>query len=83
MNRKQRREAKKQMKKDGTTEAQEKMGQKFSLIGKMPNECHICGAAFDKKSREMSELLSHLKNFKKTLDKIHKRVYIITISRSL
>ena len=54
MNRKQKREAKKQMKKDGTTEAQEKMGQKFSLVGKMPNECHICSAPFDKKSREMA-----------------------------
>jgi len=45
---------KKQMEKDGTTEAQEKMGQKFSLIGKMPNECTVCGTAFDKKSREMA-----------------------------
>ena len=54
MNRKQRREAKKQMKKDGTTEAQEKMGQKFSLIGKMPNECHICSASVDKKSKDMA-----------------------------
>jgi hypothetical protein len=54
MNRKQRREAKKQMKKDGTAEAQEKMGQKFSLIGKMPNECQICGTEFDKNSREMA-----------------------------
>ncbi len=54
MNRKQRRAMKKQMEKDGTTEAQEKMGQKFSLIGKMPNECTICGCAFDKKSKEMA-----------------------------
>ncbi len=54
MNRKQRREAKKQMKKDGTTEAEEKMAHRVSLIGKMPNECHICGTAFDKKSRDMA-----------------------------
>jgi len=54
MNRKQRRAMKKQMEKDGTTEAQEKMGQKFSLIGKMPNECTVCGTAFDKKSRQMA-----------------------------
>ena len=54
MNRKQRREAKKQMKRDGTTEAQEKMGQKLSLIGKMPSECEICSVPFDKKSRDMA-----------------------------
>ena len=54
MNRKQRREAKKHMKKDVTTEAQEKMSRKISLLGMMPSECQICGTVFDKKSREMA-----------------------------
>ena len=54
MNRKQRRETKKQTEKNGTTEAQEKMAQRISLIGKMPNECEICSASFDKKSKDMA-----------------------------
>jgi len=45
---------KKQTEKNGTTEAQEKMGQKLSLIGKMPSECEICSVPFDKKSRDMA-----------------------------
>ena len=49
MNRKQRRAAAKQMKKDGTEEVAEKV----ALFGKLEDECLICAKPFDKKDKEM------------------------------
>ena len=49
MNRKQRRAAAKQMKKDGTEEVAEKV----ALFGKLEDECLVCNKPFDKKDREM------------------------------
>ena len=48
MNRKQRRDAAKQAKKQGNSELHEKI----SLFGKMPDHCMICYKDFDKKDRE-------------------------------
>ena len=49
MNRKQRRSAEKQMKKDGTEEVAEKV----ALFGKLEDECLVCEEPFDKKNKEM------------------------------
>ena len=49
MNRKQRRSAEKQMKKDGTEEVAEKV----ALFGKLEDECLVCAKPFDKKNKEM------------------------------
>ena len=49
MNRKQRRAAAKQMKKDGTEEVAEKV----ALFGKLEDECLVCAKPFDKKDKEM------------------------------
>ena len=49
MNRKQRRSAEKQMKKDGTEEVAEKV----ALFGKLEDECLACNKPFDKKDKEM------------------------------
>ena len=49
MNREQRRSAAKQMKKDGTEEASEKV----ALFGKLEDECLVCEEPFDKKDKEM------------------------------
>jgi nitrate/TMAO reductase-like tetraheme cytochrome c subunit len=49
MNRKQRRSAEKQMKKDGNEEMEEKV----ALFGKLGDECLICDRPFDKKDKEM------------------------------
>ena len=49
MNRKQRRAAEKQMKKDGTEEVAEKV----ALFGKLEDECLVCAKPFDKKNKEM------------------------------
>jgi|TARA_R110002167_G_scaffold237566_1_gene442735 hypothetical protein len=49
MNRKQRRSAEKQMKKDGTEEVAEKV----ALFGKLEDECLVCTKPFDKKDRDM------------------------------
>ena len=49
MNRKQRRSAEKQMKKDGTEEVAEKV----ALFGKLEDECLVCEEPFDKKDKEM------------------------------
>mgnify|MGYP003117600166 CR=1 FL=1 len=48
MNRKQRRDAAKQAKKQGNTELQEKI----SLFGKMPDHCLVCQKEFDKMNKE-------------------------------
>jgi len=48
MNRKQRRAAAKQMKKDGTEEVAEKV----ALFGKLEDECLVCAKPFDKKDKE-------------------------------
>jgi len=49
MNRKQRRAAAKQMKKDGTEEVAEKV----ALFGKLEDECLVCAEPFDKTNKEM------------------------------
>ena len=49
MNRKQRRAAAKQAKKDGTEEVAEKV----ALFGKLEDECLVCAKPFDKKDKEM------------------------------
>ena len=49
MNRKQRRAAAKQAKKDGN----EDMIEKVALFGKLGNECLVCNKPFDKKDKEM------------------------------
>ena len=49
MNRKQRRAAAKQMKKDGTEEVAEKV----ALFGKLEDECLVCAKPFDNKDKEM------------------------------
>jgi len=49
MNRKQRRAAVKQAKKDGN----EDMIEKVALFGKLGNECLTCNKPFDKKDKEM------------------------------
>ena len=49
MNREQRRSAAKQAKKDGNPELEEKI----TLFGKLPDNCMVCEAEFDKKDKEM------------------------------
>jgi hypothetical protein len=49
MNREQRRAATKQAKKDNNVELEEKV----SLFGKLPDQCMVCEADFDKKDKEM------------------------------
>ena len=49
MNREQRRSAAKQAKKDGNPELEEKI----TLFGKLPDNCMVCEAEFDKKNKEM------------------------------
>ena len=49
MNRKQRRAAAKQMKKDGT----EVVAEKVALFGKLEDECLVCEEPFDKTNKEM------------------------------
>ena len=49
MNRKQRRAAAKQMKKDGT----EEVAEKAALFGKLEDECLVCEEPFDKTNKEM------------------------------
>ena len=49
MNRKQRRAAAKNAKKEGDEELSEKIG----LFNKLPDECLVCLAPFDKKNKEM------------------------------
>jgi len=49
MNRKQRREVKKQM----GTNAQEKMAEQVAMFGKLPEACDICQKEFDKKNMDM------------------------------
>ena len=51
MNRKQRRAAKRELKKQHGVE--EEMAEKMFLFGKLPNECSACVKPFDKKDREM------------------------------
>ncbi len=49
MNRRQRREAAKQAKKDGNPE----LSEKISLFGKLGDNCLTCDKPFDKKDKEM------------------------------
>lgn len=49
MNRKQRRAAAKQARKDGNQDMQEKM----TLFGKLPDECLACQKSFDKADKDM------------------------------
>ena len=49
MNREQRRSAAKQAKKDNNPELEEKI----TLFGKLPDNCMVCEAEFDKKDKEM------------------------------
>ena len=49
MNRKQRRAAAKQMKKDGTEEVAEQV----ALFGKLEDQCLVCEEPFDKTNKEM------------------------------
>ena len=49
MNRKQRREAAKQAKKDGN----EELSEKISLFGKLGDSCLTCDKPFDKKDKDM------------------------------
>jgi len=51
MNRKQRRAAKKELKKQHGVE--EEMAEKMFLFSKMPDECSACTKPFDKKDKEM------------------------------
>ena len=49
MNREQRRAAAKQAERDGNPELEEKI----TLFGKLPDNCMVCEAEFDKKDKEM------------------------------
>ena len=49
MNRKQRRSAEKQSKKDGN----EEMAEKVALFGLIGDQCLVCSKPFDKKNKEM------------------------------
>lgn len=48
MNRKQKRESKKQAK------LNEKLSENIFLFDKLPNKCDVCAASFDKKNKEMA-----------------------------